>query len=56
MVDTEMVLLPFEAELLSERLADAIGSARSIMQELFHRHAVAEGPGVTVVSKIRHSA
>lgn len=54
--DTEMVLLSSEAELLSERLTDAVGGARSILQELFHGQAVAQGPGVTVVSKLPHSA
>ncbi len=53
--DTEMILLPSEAQLLSERLTDAIGGSRSIMQELFHKQASPSGPGVTVVSKLRNS-
>ncbi|WP_369374991.1 hypothetical protein [Streptomyces sp. cg36] len=56
MADTEMVLLPSEAELLSEQLTHAIGGSRSILQELFHGQAVVQGPGVTVVSKLPHSA
>ncbi|MFF4603566.1 hypothetical protein ACFY12_12600 [Streptomyces sp. NPDC001339] len=51
--DTEMALLPSEAELLSERLTEAIGVSRSIMHEMFHKHA---GPGVTVASKLPSSA
>ncbi|WP_069884096.1 hypothetical protein [Streptomyces luteocolor] len=54
--DTEMVLLPTEAALLSEHLTEALAGSLSIMQELFHGDALAEGPGVTVVSKLRHSA
>ncbi|MFF3454501.1 hypothetical protein ACFYXH_09230 [Streptomyces sp. NPDC002730] len=51
-----MVLLPSEAELLSERLTDAIGASRSTLQALLHAHVIAQGPGVTVVSKLPHSA
>ncbi|NUK09847.1 hypothetical protein HRW18_17935 [Streptomyces lunaelactis] len=54
--DTEMVLLPSEAELLSERLTDAIGDPRSTLQALLHAPVIAQGPGVTVVSKLPHSA
>ncbi|WP_188277074.1 hypothetical protein [Streptomyces sp. CBMA152] len=43
--DADMMLLPSEAELLSERLAAALrGAARSAARELF------DGPGVTVVN------
>lgn len=49
-------LLSSEAELLNDWLTDAVGGSRSIMQELFHRHGLAEGPGVTLVSKLRDSA
>ncbi|MFF0063647.1 hypothetical protein ACFYRC_19275 [Streptomyces sp. NPDC005279] len=54
--DTEMVLLPSEAELLNERLTDAIGASRSTLQALLHAQIIAQGPGVTVVSKLPHSA
>ncbi|NUK03107.1 hypothetical protein HRW22_23195 [Streptomyces lunaelactis] len=54
--DTEMVLLPSEAELLNERLSTALGGPRSILQDLSHPHVIAAGPGVTVVSKLPHSA
>lgn len=54
--DTEMVLLPSEAELLNERLTDAIGDARSTLQALLNAPVIAQGPGVTVVSKLPHSA
>lgn len=54
--DTEMVLLPSEAELLSERLIDAIGGSPSSVQALLHAHVIAKGPGVTVLSKLPHSA
>ncbi|MEU9011098.1 hypothetical protein AB0D12_15200 [Streptomyces sp. NPDC048479] len=54
--DTEMVLLPSEAELLNERLTDAIGGPRSTLQALLHASVIARGPGVTVVSKLPHSA
>ncbi|WP_405890423.1 hypothetical protein OG427_21560 [Streptomyces sp. NBC_00133] len=55
--DTEMVLLPSEAELLNERLTDAIGDSPSALQAaLLHAHVAAKGPGITVVSKIPHSA
>jgi hypothetical protein len=54
--DMEMTLLPSEAELLSERLAAALGTSRLIPPELFHGQAIARGPGVTLISKLPHSA
>ncbi|MET7617090.1 hypothetical protein [Streptomyces sp. NPDC005408] len=54
--DTEMVLLPSEAGLLNERLTDAIGDAPTTLQALLHADVIAKGPGVTVVSKLPHSA
>ncbi|MDQ0942622.1 hypothetical protein [Streptomyces sp. V1I1] len=54
--DTEMVLLPSEAEFLSEQLTDALGGSPSSVQALLHAHVIAKGPGVTVVSKLPHSA
>ncbi|MEV3856673.1 hypothetical protein AB0J38_20380 [Streptomyces sp. NPDC050095] len=54
--DTEMVLLPSEAALLSERLTEALAGSLTITQELFHGDVLAEGPGVTVVSKLPRSA
>lgn len=55
--DTEIVLLPSDAELLSERLTDAVGGSRSILQELFRGQATsARGPGIAVVSKLPHTA
>lgn len=37
--DTEMVLLPSEAELLAERLGDALGGVRAKTRELFDGRA-----------------
>jgi hypothetical protein len=54
--DTDMVLLPSEAELLNERLTDAIGGSPSSVQALLHAPVIARGAGVTVVSKLPHSA
>ncbi|MEU3920011.1 hypothetical protein [Streptomyces sp. NPDC029004] len=53
--DTEMVLLPSEAELLNERLTNAIGDPPSNLQALHHAQVIARGHGVTVVSKLPHS-
>ncbi|WP_406269621.1 hypothetical protein OHT93_16765 [Streptomyces sp. NBC_00191] len=53
--DTEMVLLPSEAELLNERLTNAIGDPPSNLQALHRAHVIAQGHGVTVVSKLPHS-
>ncbi|MFC7308472.1 hypothetical protein ACFQVC_30170 [Streptomyces monticola] len=51
--DTEMVLLPSEVDLLRDQLADAMGSNRSLIQELFRgRTLSASGPGVVLVSKV----
>ncbi|HEY9412683.1 MAG TPA: hypothetical protein VIP77_24125 [Jiangellaceae bacterium] len=51
--DAEMVLLPAEARLMSDRLTMAVGGARSIMQELFPESAIAaSGRGVTLISKL----
>ncbi|MER6531131.1 site-specific integrase [Streptomyces sp. NPDC001508] len=41
--DTEIILLPSEAAFLSEHLTEALAGSLSIMQELFHCHALAEG-------------
>ncbi|GGP71885.1 hypothetical protein GCM10010278_57270 [Streptomyces melanogenes] len=50
--DTEMVLLPYEAELLADRLTAALGSgARSVLHELMQTPAAALGPGVALVWK-----
>lgn len=49
--DTEMVLLPSEAELLVDHLAKATGSNRSVLQELCRDRTMAQGPGVFLVSK-----
>ncbi|MGW0731430.1 hypothetical protein [Streptomyces sp. NPDC002851] len=54
MADTDMVLLPAEAKLLSERLTNALCGSRSPLQELIRGRAVADGPGVTVVAKHPH--
>ncbi|WP_406000108.1 hypothetical protein [Streptomyces sp. NBC_00829] len=54
--DTEMILLPSEAALLNERLTDAIEGPGSALQPLLHADVIAKGPGVTVVSKLPHSA
>ncbi|MBB5935125.1 hypothetical protein FHS42_002175 [Streptomyces zagrosensis] len=44
--DTEMVLLSSEAELLSNRLTNAVSDSRSIVQEPFRGQATsASGPG-----------
>ncbi|WP_406304344.1 hypothetical protein OHA61_21245 [Streptomyces sp. NBC_00885] len=53
--DTEIVLLPSEAELLNERLTNAIGDPPSNLQALHHAQVIARGHGVTVVSKLPHS-
>lgn len=50
--DTEMVLLPSEAELLGERLTAALDGEQTLVHKLFQGQAVAMGPGVTVVSKL----
>ncbi|WP_369235066.1 hypothetical protein AB5J56_24785 [Streptomyces sp. R21] len=49
--DTEMVLLPSEAQLLVEHLTKAMGSNRSVLHELFQDSAIALAPGVVLVSK-----
>ncbi|TJZ50368.1 hypothetical protein FCH28_24160 [Streptomyces piniterrae] len=36
--------------------SEAVGGSRSIMQELFHHHAVAEGTGLTLMSKLHDFA
>jgi hypothetical protein len=46
-----MVLLPSEAELLIDHLAEAIGSNGSVLQELCRDRAMALGPGVFLVPK-----
>ncbi|GAA1940656.1 hypothetical protein GCM10009837_78470 [Streptomyces durmitorensis] len=52
MADTEMILLPSEAALLADNLANAMrDNARSMLHELFRESATALGPGVVYVSK-----
>ncbi|MEV8015083.1 hypothetical protein AB0O76_01725 [Streptomyces sp. NPDC086554] len=51
MADTEMTLLPSEAELLRDNLADALADIRSIRHELLRGSATALGPDVAVVPK-----
>ena len=55
--DADLVLLPSEAQLMSDRLATAVGGMRSIMQELFRDSpVVASGPGITLISKLPDTA
>ncbi|WP_156726916.1 hypothetical protein [Streptomyces apocyni] len=49
--DTEMVLLPSEAELLHDNVANALGDARSAVAALLRGSGAAFGPGVFVVPK-----
>ncbi|MHC0433134.1 hypothetical protein ACX6XY_23605 [Streptomyces sp. O3] len=49
--DTEMVLLPSEAELLRDNLADALGDVRSVLRGALRGSALVFGAGVTVVPK-----
>ncbi len=52
MADTEMVLLPSEAALLAESLANAMRDGpRSMLDELFRESATALAPGVVYVQK-----
>lgn len=54
--DAEMILLPAAAELLAERLTNALCGFHSTLRALVHAHAMAKGPGVTVIAKHPHSS
>ncbi|MEU1019496.1 hypothetical protein [Streptomyces sp. NPDC005898] len=50
--DTEMVLLPSEAALLADNLANAMHeNSRSMLHEIFRQSTTAPGPGVVYVPK-----
>jgi hypothetical protein len=51
LADTEMVLRPSEAQLLSDRPVSALSATTSVVQELFRNSATMLAPGVALVRK-----